>query len=140
MPKYAHENFVFELSQEDSTKKWNSHNRTNYGSFAVEPKANKKKRRQSTFYVENEDGSRSASASVTRIVGDALVVTWTQENGYGIGYIDRSEEKKASARKEHRRQAAKIRKEQQLKSGVGTYNGTPTKVKPQVQRQTSAAA
>ena len=143
MPKYDNPDFCFTLNEEDSTRKWSKKHRTNYGSFALEPKGIKKRRQTPKYCIENEDGGKT-KASVTRILGDALVLTYTEEEGYGLGWIDRTDQIRAEARRERRRVAAKARK-LQGQNGVVGYNGSykgeiAARKKTVLQRQTSAAA
>jgi hypothetical protein len=132
MPMHQHEDFYFTLDNMDSTVKWATKHRTNYGSFALEPLTNKK---PGKMFIEKDDGTRSPT-SVTRILGDSFVLTWTENDGYGFGYIDRTEQKAAAEKKSRRTQAEKIH-------GIYQESQAPISAKSQrgiLQRQASAAA
>lgn len=135
MGKFADSEFFFVLDDKDTKKKWHTHDRTTYGAFALEPKSNKKR---GQFFIESSDGSSKTKAqSITRILGDSLVVTYTAEGGFGLGYIAEGSDAKARhARKERKRKQRRAKREVALKSGRGGYNAKHVEDKENMVRNT----
>jgi hypothetical protein len=119
MGRHDEDDFFFVLSDKDTKKRWHEDHRTTYGSFALEPKTNKKR---GQFVVQQKDGSIKKAQHVTRILGDSLVVTYTAEDGFGLGFIDSSSQKNKSARRRQKKAQAQRNRERKVKAGCGGYN------------------